>query len=712
MEKLPRFLSDSPIGKDHFGRAKFARALAQALVLPRGSEGLVAGIEGSWGSGKSFVINQIPPIVNELDTSAIVVEFNPWIISGTDSLVEALLEQICSAIGMEVNPAKKKAALETSTTVLKYLSLVRHLKHLKYVPGVSAIGLAAEDLSEIAEKLGNAATESEETLSQLAKAIPDHNLFKRKLAASKALAALERPIIVILDDLDRLPPDEIRSVFQAVKAVANFPRTAYLLAYDPNIAARALDTDKEVGARYLEKIVQIQYPLPIPLPWRMHSFVLEKITSTLTELERKLSRDEEARFEETVSYVARLCHTPRDAIRICNRLRLSLPSTKHEVDACDVILLEAIAVCEPDVDKAIRLHPEDFTEPAQIDFEKFGNEFYFSQAFERSASKKQGDKEPNWRKHIKSGLSAYVEGAIRHLFPKEASRQTIRVQNWERLYRFLALGKSEFITEIGDIRELIADERTLKRALESGDESALSILRSIEVYLNELTIPDVTRTVKTLCATAAKRLLDDGDWDHLARQYCDTITAIIKTKTTSHKKLFELVVDTAPISISQELVTEAAINLGLGKDISNEFPSDNPLLNTNEYKSILTRWKKHVKARFLSGADFKREPRIYAALYRLGQLGGDYTLARSIGKKLVHDGDLHRFMRSTQLSGIGRTTVQILDIVWDNRQLVKFIKRDQENIDRYQEAIKILEGDVAMDYFTHRTKKPTKKWPP
>ena len=170
-----QFLSDSAIGEDRFGRSHFSRALARALVLPPNSEGLVVGIEGTWGSGKTFVINQIKSVLHEGDDQPILVEFNPWVISGADSLVEALLEQISSAIGKEPDLERRDAAVKAGSSVLRYLSLVRHLKYLKYVPGVTALGHAAEDLPDLAEKIGKGASEGAEDLTKLAKEFPEHS---------------------------------------------------------------------------------------------------------------------------------------------------------------------------------------------------------------------------------------------------------------------------------------------------------------------------------------------------------------------------------------------------------------------------------------------------------------------------------------------------------------------------------------------------------
>jgi predicted KAP-like P-loop ATPase len=55
-------LSDSPIAlpeDDELNRAEFARALANALILPSGRPSFVAAIEGGWGSGKTSVLNMV-----------------------------------------------------------------------------------------------------------------------------------------------------------------------------------------------------------------------------------------------------------------------------------------------------------------------------------------------------------------------------------------------------------------------------------------------------------------------------------------------------------------------------------------------------------------------------------------------------------------------------------------------------------------------------
>ncbi len=83
------FTNDTPIANpedDHFGIDPFAQALAKAIPAMKAPEGVVIGINGPWGSGKSSVINLILYHLREATESAKlkVVRFSPWWLSGTE----------------------------------------------------------------------------------------------------------------------------------------------------------------------------------------------------------------------------------------------------------------------------------------------------------------------------------------------------------------------------------------------------------------------------------------------------------------------------------------------------------------------------------------------------------------------------------------------------------------------------------------------------
>ena len=73
--------------------------------------------------------------------------------------------------------------------------------------------------------------------------------------------------LVIIDDLDRLQREEIRSIMQMVKTVGRLPNVLYLLSYDRDIVWEALDQGvaaERNGPNFGEKIVQQEIELPRP----------------------------------------------------------------------------------------------------------------------------------------------------------------------------------------------------------------------------------------------------------------------------------------------------------------------------------------------------------------------------------------------------------------------------------------------------------------
>jgi hypothetical protein len=54
------------------------------------------------------------------------------------------------------------------------------------------------------------------------------------------LKGIEAKLLVVVDDLDRLQPDEVRQVLTLVKTFGNLPNVIHLLVYDRNILDAAL----------------------------------------------------------------------------------------------------------------------------------------------------------------------------------------------------------------------------------------------------------------------------------------------------------------------------------------------------------------------------------------------------------------------------------------------------------------------------------------
>jgi hypothetical protein len=247
-----------------------------------------------------------------------------------------------------------KRGTEIAERLIDYtrvLSTVKHLAPLAnlLVPGsgmlLEAVGTAA----------GEAADKTKESAGQLLdrwKNAPE----KLSLSAARKrivdlLDGADRCIVVVVDDLDRLPPADLGAMVQAVKAVADFPNVIYLLAYDPQTASTALRSAFRLrageGRRYLEKIIQLQIPVPEAPAFKIQAFATDRFTAVLSPLVG--NEVDQKDVEEALPLAAALMQTPRDVARLRTRLLVTARDLTGNVNLADVLLAEAVSLKTPGI---------------------------------------------------------------------------------------------------------------------------------------------------------------------------------------------------------------------------------------------------------------------------------------------------------------------------------------------------------------------------
>lgn len=235
----PKVTADNPITKsedDALGRTKPARSFAEQVLALDSTEGVVVGVLGPWGSGKTSFVNLARERLK--DAGVTVLEFNPWMFSGADQLVQAFFVELSAQLKL------RRDLAEIGKLVEDYGETFSGLAWLPLVGPWIERGLAA---SKILAKLLQRKKEG---------------VRGRQLKVRDALSKLPNPIVVILDDIDRLTTPEIRDVFKLVRLTANFPQVIYLLAFDRIRVEQALGEQGIPGRDYLEKILQIGVDLP------------------------------------------------------------------------------------------------------------------------------------------------------------------------------------------------------------------------------------------------------------------------------------------------------------------------------------------------------------------------------------------------------------------------------------------------------------------
>jgi hypothetical protein len=322
-------LNDSPIrsrGEDDLHRARFADGLAAALRAVDASHGWVVALLGPWGVGKTSLLNLIvenlaaPPRL-------VTIQFNPWLFSGTEQLVASFFDELASQLRVQLGKTGKLAD--------RLEAYGQALAPLAFLPGLGPWLGRAGSLATTSGRLARRRADRQEGVTA------QHAQLQR------ALAALETPIVVVIDDIDRLQPQEIRDILRLVKLTANFPQVIYLLAFDRKRVEQVLDQEGVEGRAYLEKIVQVTYNVP-PVPEAALTRIL------LTGLDEAIKEVKTGPFDEALwidvfhRAVRPLFSNLRDVKRYLAALPATLRSTGEEVALVDVLALEALRVLAPD----------------------------------------------------------------------------------------------------------------------------------------------------------------------------------------------------------------------------------------------------------------------------------------------------------------------------------------------------------------------------
>jgi len=310
---------------DILGYDRFAENLAVSLRKMTPLEGMVVAIHGPWGSGKSSVLNFVRHYLEEepeegIEEPPLTMRFSPWWFSGREDLTRLFFGQLRARLGDKT-----------------YGELKSRLA----------------DLADIASKVpGLPGREAGEFIADKLRGEPDLDALKEKV--DSVLRESGRKIIVFIDDVDRLAPDEIRNLFRMIKAVASFPNVVYLLAFEREIVENALEAQEgtDSGRRYLEKIVQGSFDLPPVEQVDLRRMLVSQLDPILDRTQVEL--DEHYFSNVYFEGLEEMLDTPRDVTRLTNALRVTFPAVEGEVNPVDFVAIEAIRTFEPDIYRLIR----------------------------------------------------------------------------------------------------------------------------------------------------------------------------------------------------------------------------------------------------------------------------------------------------------------------------------------------------------------------
>lgn len=561
--EVPMSLSaDKPLvdpKHDRLGYALFAEQLARSISALDSSEGLVIGIYGPWGAGKSTVLNFVRHYLAKsgktLDPT--IIEFNPWWFSGQENLVRRFFDHLTLTLAPGETEAKELLnMIKTFADTLEKIPTPEN----KWISWIRKCLTQFSDSAQEVTKL---------------KADIDERLKNR-----------DSKVVIFMDDIDRLAAEEIRQLFHLVKVVGNFPNVIYVIAFDRSVVATALESFQGTpGDEYLEKIIQVPFELPLPDRFALRKLLFDKLECILRT--DQLPWDTIAQDNWTDMYyqvLDRFIKTPRDIVRLTNSLGVTFPAVRHEVNSVDFIAIEFLRVFEPSVYDIVRHNPDLFAgRPRTSD----------------GSSTIQQEEETfhkAWLHELKEARRESVKALVQRLFPRLSTvwvntryrpeqgtpwKQGLRVCRPERFHVYfrLALPEGEPTNvEMNAIVALTANAELLASKLRSlsmqhrpdGTTRARVVLERLEDYTaTQIPKENIPATVHALLLVGDELQLEEDrclamlDLGNIPRIKCLVYQLLLRLDPADRLNALRKAIDASPaVSISVYLVAM----LGSGQD--------------------------------------------------------------------------------------------------------------------------------------------------
>jgi energy-coupling factor transporter ATP-binding protein EcfA2 len=474
--------ADNPISDpadDLLGRIGAAQDLASQIQSLDASDGYVLAVTGPWGSGKTSLVNLVKHEL-ERNSSVPVVDFNPWMFSGAEQLVEAFFTELSAQL--KLKPGRIGAV---AGEIEAYGELLSPLSILPFVGSwIDRVRGAGSALRRFQERRRESVTARRATL------------------ASK-LRELDTPILVAIDDTDRLRTDEIRDVFKLVRLTASFPNIIYLLAFDRSRVEVALTESGIDGRSYLEKIVQVAVDVPAIPQEALLRHITQSLDDVLSDLGEPVSFDKERWPDVLMEIIRPLIRNVRDIRRYAASVRGTARTLHKQIELVDLLALEAVRAFLPDVFTALVKAQEGLTKIPS----SYGGrdvEPHLKQSVDDmvAVAKEHGDVARALISRLFPAAQRYIENM--HYGPEwpRTWLKARRVAHIDLLRLYLERTASEGLSAFSDAERayaLLADEGQLDEFLRSIDLARLEdVIAALENYEDEYPVESVVPATAVL----------------------------------------------------------------------------------------------------------------------------------------------------------------------------------------------------------------------
>ncbi|MEL1248378.1 KAP family P-loop NTPase fold protein [Flavobacterium helocola] len=249
--------AENPFGKCQLDRKKYADVLTN--IVSTYADGFVLAINNKWGTGKTTFIRMWNQDLK--DNGFQTVLFNAWENDFENNALTALMGELKTLTKKDVVNPNFENALKNAAIFTKNLAPVLVKAVVK-----KYVGETYEDIAEgVGKSLGDIFEKDVNEYANKKKSIKE---FRESLSKFIADTWKDKPVIFIIDELDRCRPDYAVSILEQIKHFFSIPNIVFVLSIDKEQlghAVRGVYGSEFIDAdEYLRRFIDIEYSIPEP----------------------------------------------------------------------------------------------------------------------------------------------------------------------------------------------------------------------------------------------------------------------------------------------------------------------------------------------------------------------------------------------------------------------------------------------------------------
>lgn len=335
-------------------RLDYAKRVAEWLFNTDISESSFAvGITSEWGSGKTSFLMDLKKMMSG---KCYIMDFMPWHCQTPDQIVNEFFELFRKEIKSIYSPLQRP--------ILRYAQLLSNVSIPNYMNPIFSF------LPEMEHSIEGYKTKIEEGLKQL-----------------------DKPVVVAIDDMDRLAADEMFEVLRLIRNTAAFPNLIFVVCYDKEYVVKQIQNKGiDESDLYLEKI----FPLELSLPKTEEESLIETFRRALIDMHFMQGRHDALLMRLTLDdeqMMVRMLPTFRKMKRFARVLMTNCMFIieklgEKNIDLHDLYLIELVHFCMSDVYMVLRDRPEEMLEVRMDEGKRQARYFLKVDVFNENDSKK------------------------------------------------------------------------------------------------------------------------------------------------------------------------------------------------------------------------------------------------------------------------------------------------------------------------------------